>query len=65
MAKKKKRIYKSKGNKILCGVISGFGEYLDVDAVILRAIYVLATAFTGLFPGIIAYIVLCLIIPDK
>ncbi|OGV94731.1 hypothetical protein A3A66_01885 [Microgenomates group bacterium RIFCSPLOWO2_01_FULL_46_13] len=61
----KKHFTRSKTNRVIYGVLGGFGELLGVDPVLVRALYVLATAFTGFIPGIVAYIVLCLIVPEK
>jgi phage shock protein C len=36
-----KKLYKSKENKVFCGVIGGLGEYFDVDLVVLRLVWVL------------------------
>ena len=60
-----KRLYKSRENKVFCGVIGGLGEYFGVDSVILRVGYVLLSIFTGIVPGLIAYFVICLVVPKK
>ena len=60
-----KRLYKSHENKVFCGVIGGLGEYFGADPVILRVAYVLLTVFTGVAPGLIAYFVVCLVVPKK
>ncbi|ADL04994.1 PspC domain-containing protein [Lacrimispora saccharolytica] len=36
-----KRLYRSVKNKVLCGVCGGIGEYLQVDPVMIRLIWVL------------------------
>lgn len=59
----KKRLTRSSENKIFAGVLGGLGEYADLDPVLLRLGYVLLTAFTGIFPGIIAYILSVFIVP--
>lgn len=59
-----KRLYKSKKNKVFTGVIGGVGEYLNIDPVILRVIWVLIVMFTALVPGIIVYIIASLIVPN-
>ena len=61
----KKRLYRSKKNKILSGVIGGISEYTDIDPVILRLIWVLILVFTGFVPGIIAYILAVAVMPHK
>jgi phage shock protein C len=60
-----KRLFKSSENKIISGVIGGLGEYFDVDPVLLRVGYVLITVFTAVFPGIIAYILMSMVVPKK
>jgi phage shock protein C len=60
----KKRLYKSKDNKVLAGVMGGLGEYFDVDPVIFRLGYLLVLVITAVLPGIIIYIIAALIIPD-
>jgi len=60
-----KKLYKSKENKVWCGVIGGIGEYFNVDPVILRVIWILIVVFTGFFPGLIAYLFVALIVPKK
>jgi len=60
-----KRLYKSTEDKVVFGVIGGMGEYFDIDPVILRAGYTAFSFFTGLFPGILAYIFMAIIVPTK
>lgn len=60
-----KRLYKSKYNKVFCGVIGGVGEYFDVDPVILRLLWLLILIATGFIPGLIAYFVACLVVPKN
>ncbi len=58
-----KHLYRSDKNKTLAGVLGGLGEYMNTDPVILRFAYVLLTAFSGIFPGVIAYLFAIGIIP--
>jgi phage shock protein C len=60
-----KRIYRSEEDKIIAGVLGGFGEYFDTDPVLIRVIYVGLSIFTGIFPGIFAYVLMALIMPKK
>lgn len=60
-----KKIYKSKENKVWKGVIGGFGEYFNVDPVLLRVIFIFFVLATGIFPGVIGYIVAIFIIPKE
>ena len=57
-----KRLYRSKDNRVLCGVCGGIGDYLSVDPTIIRLLCLLL-GFTG--SGLIAYIVAAVIIPEE
>ena len=59
----KKKLYKSKDNKKICGVCGGVAEYFEFDPTIVRLAWVLFTILGG--SGIIAYIIAALVIPDK
>lgn len=61
----KKRLYKSKENKVLAGVLGGLGEYFDIDPVIFRLGYLLVVILTAVVPGIVVYIIAALIIPEQ
>ncbi len=60
-----KRLYRSRTDKKLGGVCSGIGEYFDIDPTIIRVLWVIITVFTGFAPGIIAYILLWIIVPEE
>lgn len=60
-----KRLYRSKTSRVFAGVCGGLGEYLNVDPVLLRLIWALVTILSGFFPGVIAYIVAIIIIPEE
>ncbi len=49
----------------LAGVCAGLAEYFDLDPTLVRAVYAVATFFTGIVPGIILYAILALIIPSR
>lgn len=60
-----KRLTRSRHNRKLSGVLGGLGEYLNVDATLLRFLYALLTLFSFGFPGVIAYIIAVFIIPEE
>jgi len=64
-AKSQKRLYKSKDNKVISGVFGGLGDYFDVDPTVLRLAYLVFVILTGFFPGLIAYVISVLIVPQK
>jgi phage shock protein C len=57
----KKRIYRSRDERIIWGVCGGIAKYFDVDPTLIRIIAVL-TLFCAL-TGILVYIILTIIIP--
>lgn len=61
----KKYLYKSETDRKLDGVCAGIAEYFDTDPTLIRAGYALLTIATGLFPGLLGYVVLSIIMPKK
>ncbi len=59
----KKKLYRSRTNKVFGGLIGGLGEYFDIDPVLLRVLFLFAIFMTGFFPGLIAYIIGLFIVP--
>ena len=59
----KKRLYKSREDKKLCGVCGGIAEYFELDPTIIRLAWVVFTLLGG--SGIIAYIIAAIVKPDK
>ncbi len=58
-----KRLYKIENGKKLCGVCGGIAEYFNIDATIVRLLWVLLVLCVG--TGILAYIVAAIIMPKK
>ena len=58
-----KKLTKS-NNKMLSGVLSGIAEYLGWDPTVVRIAYLFLTLFTA-FAGVIAYLLMMLVMPEK
>ncbi len=58
-----KRLYRKTSDKVIGGVCSGLGEYWDIDQTLLRILFVVA--FFGFGAGLLFYILLWIIIPEK
>lgn len=58
-----KKLYRSNRDKMIGGVAGGIAEYFEIDPTIVRILFVLAVFFGG--GGIIAYIILWIIVPEK
>lgn len=65
MAKEIKRLYRSKKDRMLSGVCGGIAEYFEIDSTLVRLLWILVTALTGVLPGVIAYIIAIIVIPEK
>ena len=60
-----KHLYRSNDNKVAAGVIGGFGEYFDIDPVVLRLGFVFLMLASAIIPGVIAYAAAIFIVPVK
>ena len=58
-----KKLYRSKTDRVFFGVVGGLGEYFDIDSTLLRLAWVLIVVFTGIFPGVLVYLLAALIVP--
>ncbi len=59
----KKRLYRSREQKMIAGVCGGIAEYLDLDPTIVRLVWVLMAFGVGV--GLLAYIIAWVIMPEK
>lgn len=57
------KLYRTNYDKMLAGVCGGMGEYLRLDATIVRLFFVIAALLYGV--GIVAYVVLAVLLPLK
>ncbi|MGI6479822.1 MAG: PspC domain-containing protein [Salinivirgaceae bacterium] len=60
----KKKLTRS-DDKIIAGVCAGIAEYFGLDISLVRIGYILLSLIGVVFTGILAYIILWIIIPDK
>lgn len=58
-----KRLYRSRTDKKVAGVLGGAAEYLDMDVSIVRIAYVIGTVVTGFVPLVALYIIMIFIVP--
>ena len=58
-----KKLYKSQGDRKLCGVCGGLGEFFGIDASLIRLGWIVFCLLGG--SGVLAYIIAALIIPDE
>ncbi len=48
---------------MIAGVCGGLASYFAADPVIVRLLWALGTALTGILPGVFAYLLLVVIVP--
>lgn len=52
-------------NRVLAGVCGGLAEWLGWDIALLRLLYLIISIFSAGFPGILAYIILWIVMPEE
>ena len=56
---------RSRGNRMIAGVIGGLAEFFGIDSTLLRVAYVVGSILSVGFPGIVVYLILWLVIPAE
>ena len=57
-----KKLYRSEDDRMIAGVAGGLGEFLDIDATIIRLIFAFRILLSG--AGLLVYAVMWLIVPE-
>ncbi len=60
-----KKLTRSSTDKVLTGVMGGVAAYIGVDSTLLRLAWLLIVAFTGFVPGLVAYVIAAVVIPEN
>ena len=55
-------LMRSKDDRMIAGVCGGLAEYFNLDATLIRVLFLLLAVFGG--SGIVIYIVMWIIVPD-
>ena len=61
MAEERKKLYRSRNDRWIAGVCGGIGDYFDMDATVIRVLFVLASFILG--GGLWIYLILWIIMP--
>lgn len=59
----KKRLYRSRDDVMVAGVLAGIAEYFDHDPTLWRIAFILFLIATGLFPGVVIYLAMWVLVP--
>jgi phage shock protein C len=57
-----RKLYRSQNQRMIAGVCGGLAEYFNVDATLMRVLFLLLAVFGG--SGLVIYIVMWIIVPD-
>ena len=60
----KNPLRRARRHRIFAGVCGGLAEWLGWDVTLVRVLYVLISIFSAAFPGLLAYIILWIIMPE-
>jgi len=60
-----KRLYLSATDKKISGVCGGIAEYFGIDSTLVRLLWIFVTIVTGVVPGILAYLVAAVVMPNN
>lgn len=56
---------RSTSDRMIAGVCGGLADYFDLDPTLVRAGYVLLSFLSVGFPGLLVYIVLAFVMPER
>jgi len=57
-----RKLYRSRNQRMIAGVCGGLADYFNVDATLVRVLFLLLAVFGG--TGLVIYIVMWVIVPD-
>ena len=58
-----KRLYRTRRERMFCGVCAGIAKYCNIDPTVIRFLWALISCFAP--AGVVAYIVATFIIPEE
>ncbi|MFD0726005.1 PspC domain-containing protein [Lysobacter brunescens] len=56
---------RSRNDRVLVGVVGGIAARFGWNSTLLRVVYVLGSALSAAFPGILVYLALWLLMPEE
>jgi phage shock protein PspC (stress-responsive transcriptional regulator) len=59
-----KKLKRSTTDRKIAGICGGLGNYFEIDATLMRVIFLLAAIFSAILPAVIAYIVMWFVVPE-
>jgi phage shock protein C len=65
MPLKKPGLQRSREQRVFAGVCGGIAEWLGWSATTVRILYVLVSVLSAAFPGILVYLLLWILMPER
>jgi phage shock protein C len=60
-----KKMMRSRTNRSVAGVCAGMAHYFDLDVPLVRIVWALVTLISGIFPGVVVYVLAWVIVPEE
>ncbi len=60
-----KVLRRSRSHRMIGGVVGGLADFLGLDPTLARILYIIISLASAAFPGILAYIICWLVIPEE
>ena len=58
-----RKLYRSKTNRKLAGVCGGLAQYFNIDATLIRVLFILLAVLVG--SGLVVYVAMWIIVPKE
>ena len=60
-----RKLMRSRADRKIGGVCAGLAQYLELDTSLVRILWFFITLACGIFPGLVAYVLAWIIIPEE
>jgi len=58
-------LQRSRDDRMIAGVCGGLADWLGWDPTLVRILFVLVSFFSAAFPGILIYVILWILMPER
>jgi phage shock protein C len=59
-----KKLMRSRADRKVGGVCAGLAAYLEIDTILMRLLWAFVTLVSGIFPGVVVYVLAWIIVPE-
>lgn len=60
-----KKLTRSCADRKVGGVCAGLAAYLGIDTILMRLLWAFVTLVSGIFPGVVVYVLAWIIVPEE